>query len=196
MRPPRRRRRAGGGFPYNAPFAIAALLFVAVMVIPVIVAFTAVDFGGSSGSPGIGSRDGPSLLPAERFEKAWAKVRAKAGPEDTLDVLRVAPERIDAIVASPGGQRYSIQVWGNLSVTSFPAGTVSGARGMSLRRLDTALPARVVARAAERLKVSRDSFDYLALSALGGTGSISVFFEGGRYATADIDGRNMRVPGQ
>lgn len=191
--PRRRRRLRGGGFPYNTPFAIAALLFVAAFTVPVIFAFTAVDFGGGSGTA---SREGPSLVPADRFEKAWDKVRGAAKAEDSLAVLRVSPERIDAIVSSPGGQRRSIQVWADLSVMQFPAGSGGTERGLSLRLFDTALPERLVRRAAERLAVARGDVDYLALAAHGGGGSWSVFFDGGRYVVADLDGSNMRVPGQ
>jgi hypothetical protein len=196
--PRRRRRRQYGGFPYNTPFAIAALVFVAAFTIPVIVAFTAVDFGGGGGGSGFGtgSRDGPSLVPADRFDRAWGKVRDAAGPEDSLAVLRVAPERVDAIVSSPGGERRSIQVWPDLSVMEFPAGSGGSDDGLSLRRFDTALPDRLVRRAAERLGVARDAIDYLAFAAHGGSGSWSVFFDGGRYVVADLDGSSMRVPGQ
>lgn len=194
-RPGRRRRRAAGyGFPFNAPFAVAGLLFALVFIVPFVWVLLSVDFGGSGAGGGIGSRDGPSLVPAERFEEAWGKVRAEAGPEDSLVVLRVAPERIDAILASPGGERRSVQVWADLSVMGFPAGRGGSERGLSLRRLDPALPERLVRRAAERLGAARDELDYLVLSGVGG--GWSIFFDGGRYAIADVDGSNMRVPGQ
>jgi hypothetical protein len=201
QRPRRRRaRRPGSGFPYNAPFAIAALIFVAAFVVPVVWVFLAVDFGGSGGNGfgGTESHDGPSLVPRERFSQAWVKVRDEAGPEGSLTVLRVAPDRIDAVLKQPGDRLLNIQVRGDLSVLRFSAGS-STQRGLSVRRFDTALPERLVRRAAERAGASREDLSYLALSATptAGSGGVwSIFFDGGRHVVADYDGSNMRVPGQ
>ncbi|HEX8646426.1 MAG TPA: hypothetical protein VF715_05965 [Thermoleophilaceae bacterium] len=195
----RRRRSPGSGFPYNTPFAIAAVVFVAAFVVPIVWVFLAVDFGGGGGGfGGVESHDGPSLVPRERFSQAWGKVREEAGSEGSLTVLRVAPDRIDAVVNRAGGQRLNVQVRADLSVLRFPAGS-GGQRGLSLSRFDTGLPDRLLRRAAKRAGASRDDVNYLALSAtpaLGGGGIWSVFFKDGRHVTADYDGSNMRVPGQ
>ena len=194
--------RSGFGFMSGLPVAFIAILFVAAFALPIFFLLTSIggddDIGGLSGP---GSGDGPSLIPRERFERAYARVRDEAGSEGSLTVLRIAPERIDAVVRKAGGERASIQVTSDLDVRSFPAGVATAAeRGLSLRRLDPALPDRLVRRAARRLEVSPDDIDYLALSAVGGGvgggGVWSLFFDGGGHVVADLDGSNMRVPGQ
>ncbi|HEX8742726.1 MAG TPA: hypothetical protein VF712_06305 [Thermoleophilaceae bacterium] len=188
-------------FPVSLPMAIVALVFVLVMVGP----FIAV-FGVFSGDDGVGgfdspaSHDGPSLVPRERFARALEKVREEAGSEASLTALRVAPERIDAVVVRAGGGQASVQVLPDLDVRTFSAGP-GGQRGLSLRRIDPAVPQRLARRAAERLGRKPGDLSYMALvpMSLGGGGMWSVFFSGGgtgRFVVADLDGSNVRVPGQ
>ena len=124
-----------------------------------------------------------------------------AGTEASLVVLRVAPDRIDAVVRRSSGDQVNIQVLPHLDVRIIRAG--SGAqRGLSLNRIDPAVPERVVRAGAERVRADRNDVSYLALTSipsLGGGGLWSVFFSGGgaaRYVIADLDGSNVRVPGQ
>ena len=190
------RWRPRGSLPFSLPIAIVALVFVALFVLPFVLVFRSFD-GDGGGFSGVESHDGPSLVPRERFARAWEKVLAESGSEASLGLLRVAPDRIDAIVNQPGGSRVNIQVRADLSVMQLPAGSDSN-RGLSLRRFDTALPERLVRRAAERVGASRDDLSYLALSvtrSFGSGGVWSIFF-GGRFVIADYDGSNMRVPGQ
>ncbi len=190
-------RRPRWSLPFSVPIAVAALVFVALFALPFVLVFRSFD-GGGGGFSGVGSHDGPSLVPRERFARAWEKVREEGGAEASLAVLRVAPDRIDAILHQPGGERVNVQVRADLHVLRFPAGT-GAERGLSLRRFDVGLPERLVRRAAERVGAARDDLSYLALSAtpsFGGGGVWSIFFDGGRHVIADYDGSNMRVPGQ
>jgi hypothetical protein len=194
--PPRRFRLR---IPAGLPVAIFALLFVAAFVVPIVLVFSSI--GGENGIGGSGfrgpaSHDGPSLVPRERFARALAKIRDRAGPEASVVVLRVEPKRVDAIMRGAGGRRTTIQVQPDLSVTAFPAG-VAGQRGVRLSRIAPGLPERLTRRAAERLGASRDDLSYMAFTAIdsiGGGGVWSIFFSG-RHVIADLDGSNMRVPG-
>lgn len=196
--PPLPRRR----LPFNGPMAFFALVFVAVMVVPFILAFGLFfdDERISGGVDSPSSHDGPSMIPAKRFEKAMDKVRSEAGSEATLTAIRLAPDRMDATVRRAGGQAVLIQVLPDMSVRRFNAGS-NGRRGLSLRRVDPRVPDRLVRAGAERLRVKRGEVDYLVLAAVprfGGGGIWSAYFTGsgaGRYVIADLDGRNVRVPG-
>jgi hypothetical protein len=194
--PPLPRRR----LPFNGPMAFFALVFVAVMVVPFILAF-GVFFNEeriSGGFDSPSSHDGPSMIPAKRFEKAMGRVRKEAGSEATLTAIRLAPDRVDATVRKAGGDSVLIQVLPDLSVRRFNAGS-NGQRGLSLRRVDPRVPDRVVRAGAERLRVKRGDVSYLVLAAtptVGGGGIWSAYFGPGSYVIADLDGRNVRVPGQ
>ena len=176
-----------------------ALVFVALFTVPMVLVFSSMDGGGGfQGGPGAGSRDGPSLVPRERFAQAWAKVRDETGPEESLTILRVAPDGVNAIVKGARGNQRLILVGPDLSVREFPGGS-SSQRGLSIRRFDTALPERLVRRAAERVGQRPSDINYLALSAIPsarGGGVWSIFFDRGRHLTADLDGSSMRVIGQ
>ncbi|MDQ3935310.1 MAG: hypothetical protein M3340_11860, partial [Actinomycetota bacterium] len=102
--------RARSGLPWGLPLiAVVALVFVVVMVAPFLFAFDAFDGDGGGGGGGFGgSHDGPSLVPRERFARAMDKVRSEAGAEASVQVLRVAPDRIDAVVRRANGQRTTI----------------------------------------------------------------------------------------
>jgi len=189
-------------FPVSIPMAIAALVFVVVMAAPFVAVFGVFSgdgvFGGS-GSPSTSAHEGPSLVPRERFARALKSIRAEAGSEASLTALRVAPERIDAIVVRASGEPASIQVHADLEVNTYGAGGGGRRSGLSLGRIDPAVPERLVRRAAERVRADPDDLSYMALAgtgSFGGGGIWSVFFSGGRYATADLDGSNLRVPGQ
>jgi hypothetical protein len=191
--PPLPRRR----LPFNPIVAIVAIGFVAVMVLPFVFAFNAFDSDGPSGFD-LDDHDGPSLVSKDRFSKAMAKVRDEAGPEASLTALRLAPDRLDAVVAKAGGGLSTIQVLPDLHVRAFGASTGSSPRGLSLRRIDPAVPDRLLRRAAERLGLSHDDLNYMALSGVGGNATWAIFFTGGgtgRFATADLDGSNLRIPG-
>lgn len=195
------------GLPWGGPLiAIVAIVFVVAMAAPFLFAFDAFDgFDGGGGGPsapfsGGDSSDGPSLVPRERFAQAMGKVREEAGAEASIVVLRIAPDRVDAVVRRANGERASIQVLPDLDVRAFDVGTATAAeRGLSLGRIDPAVPERLVRRAAERLRASADDLSYLALAAtptIGGGGIWSIFFSNGaKHAVADLDGSNLRVPG-
>jgi hypothetical protein len=197
--PPLPRRR----LPISLPVALLALGFVAIMVIPFVGVFGVLsDDGGGIRAPGSAdSHDGPSLIQRERFGRALTKIKELSGSEASLVGMRVAPDRIDALVRRSSGERTGIQVLADLDARMYgAAGT--GPRGLSLNRIDPAVPDRVVRAGAERVGARRSDVSYLALApvpSLGGGGIWSVFFSGGtgnRYAIADLDGGNVRVPGQ
>lgn len=190
-------------FPISVPAAVLALVFVAVMTLPFIGVFGGI--WGDDDIAGLGPAevyDGPSLIKRDRFGRALAKVKGIAGPEASLVAFRLAPDRIDALVRKSNGQRASIQVLADLTVRTFDAAGSGGPRGLSLNRIRAAVPERIVRAGAERLRASRDDISYMVLSSipsLGGGGIWSVFFTGGgaaRYVIADLDGSNVRRPGQ
>ena len=179
------------------------MLVIAVVVIgPIVLGISSlissigdVDVDGVS-TPS--SHEGPSLVPRARFAKALERIDDKIGPEATVYVLRVEAERIDAVVREGDGKGRAIQVRGDLSTTSFPAGT-AGPRGISLRRVDPAAPQRIV-RAGQRLLDSKDlNYMALSISSLDGDGTWSAFFGGpgsSSLVIAKLDGSGAYVPGR
>lgn len=197
MHPPLPRRR----LPFHPVIAVVAIVFVALFVLPFVLAFNAFDDADDNISGfDTGSHDGPSLVPRDRFAKALDKIRDEAGSESSITVLRVESERIDAVVVRAGGGTATIQVLPDLHVRTFSAGG-GGQRGLSFGKVDPAVPERLVRRAAERLGVKPNDLNYMALTSVkghAGGGIWSVFFAGGgagRFATADLDGSNLRTPG-
>jgi hypothetical protein len=76
-----------------------------------------------------------------------------------------------------------------------------GGRGLSLNRIDPAVPDRLARAVAKRLGRSVEDLSYLALTStpgFGSGGSWSIFFGSpgsGAPFTADLDGRNLTRPG-
>jgi hypothetical protein len=199
--PRRRARRSWRPSGVTLFAVIMAVLFVGVPSLIVYSVFEGVDdaVDSPSGFGGVdGDAAGPSLVRADRFTRALAEIRERAGSEGSIIAMRLDPARVSAVVRRSDGSGRVIVVARDLDVTELPGGSPGG-RGLGFNRVDPAVPERLVRRAAERVGVKPDSLSYLAVShsppARSG-GQWSVFFEGGRFATADLDGRNLVVPGQ
>jgi hypothetical protein len=176
---------------------VAAILFVGFFAVIVISVISSVnDADTPSGFGGFNSdADGPSLVRADRFGPALEKVKDRAGVEGSVIALRLDPDRVSAVVRRADGSGRVILVARDLSVMEVRGG--SGSRGLSLNRIDPDVPERLVRAAAERLGVKPETLSYLAVSGGATTGGQwSVFFERGRYVIADLDGRNISVPGE
>jgi hypothetical protein len=122
---------------------------------------------------------------------------------EVLDSLRVAPERIDAIVHSPRSERQRvIDVADDLAVRATASGQRDG-DGMRLARVDAAAPWRAARGAARHGGFPVRRLDYLVLSApiiAGQAPTWSLFFDGVRLRNshwiASLDGRVVHRPGQ
>ena len=177
---------------------VAAVLVVGLPTLIIVTALRTVD-GAGGGSAGPGSHDGPSLIARDRFARALEKAKDEAGPEASLVALRLDPERAVFVVRRADGSGTLINVLADLDAQVFPGGT-AGPRGLSLNRIDPAVPERLVRRAAERQLLDPGDVDYLALSSAEGVyggGVWSIFFEGatGPPMNAHLDGSNLRAPG-
>ena len=183
---------------------VVATLMFAVVPAAIVIAVVVSD-GDTPSRPGSGyegfdeNADGPSLVRADRFGLALAKLKDRAGREGSLHTLRLAPNRVNAVVRRADGERALIGVARDLDVSELPAGR--GERGISLNRIDPAVPERVARAAAERLYVDPDALSYMAVSpspSARSGGQWSIFFErrgSHSLVVADLDGRNVRVPG-
>ena len=182
---------------------IAALLFVAIPALIVISVIDSVDDVGRPGGSDAfdGEADGPSLVRADRFGPALERVKDRAGSEGSLVAMRLDPDRVSAVVRKADGTRSVIVVAPDLDVTELPAGS-GGGRGLSLNRIDPAVPERLVRAAAERRGVKPDALSYMAVTPLPRSrsgGQWSIFFDppgSNRMVVADLDGRNITVPGE
>lgn len=201
IRMPRRLPRPSGATLF---VVLMAVLGVGLPAFITIAALSGVDdaFEGGGGSGGDGggsgdSGDAPSLVRADRLRAALEKVKDEAGSEGSLVAMRIDPDRVSAVIRRADGTRSVVVVERDLDERVLPAGE-GGARGLSLNRIDPAVPDRLVRRVAERLGRSVDDLSYLAVTPLPTTpsgGQWSIFFEGGRFYTADLDGSNLTRPG-
>jgi hypothetical protein len=195
------------GFPRPSGIALIVVVGVVVVVaIPVFTIVTALDevddaFDSPSGVSGGGeSGDGPSLVRPDRFEPALEKVKREAGPEGSVVALRLDPDRLSVVLRKADGSGAVVIVSRDLDVTRVGSGGSAGSRGLSLNRIDPAVPERLVRAAAERIGRRVDDLSYLALvpsSGFKGGASWAVFFgSGGGPVIADLDGSHTRLPGQ
>lgn len=197
IRAPRRFPRPSGGTLF---VVLMALLVVGLPVFITITALSGVDdaFDGGGGSGGSGGDgDGPSLVRPDRFRAALEKVKDEAGSEGSLVAMRLDADRVSAVIRRGDGTRSVVVVNRDLDDTVLPAGE-GGGRGLSLNRIDPAVPDRLVRRVAERLGRSPDDLSYLAVTPLPTTpsgGQWSIFFDRGRFFTAELDGSNLTRPG-
>lgn len=200
----RRRWRPSGATLFVVLMAVLVVGLPAFIVLSVVRSVDdATDSPSGFGNSGGDSSDEPSLVLPDRLGPALERIRAEAGSEGSAIAMRIDPNRISAVMRKADGSRVVVIVARDLDVTTVSAGS-GGDRGLSLNRIDPKVPDRLARAAAERLGRDYDDLSYLALSAtsreLGGGGSWSVFFGGtggaNSFVTADLDGRNIRIPGQ
>ncbi len=145
---------------------------------------------GGSGEPR-GLARGSLLRPAA-FRLAVARLRS--GGHGRLTNLRVAPERIDAILLTQDGRMRIVRVApdGVARVVHTSARGFAGAKTMSLAAIDAGAPQRLTRSAAGRLERSTSDVRYLVYSQFGGTMRWTVFFGSGAAFSADARGRIVR----
>lgn len=203
IRMPRRFPRPSGATLF---VVLMALLVVGLPAFITITALSGVDDafdGGGSGGGGGGFGDGgsgdePSLVRPDRLRAALERVKDEAGPEGSLVAMRIDAERVSAVIRRADGTRSVVVVERDLDNRVLPAGE-GGERGLSLNRIDPAVPQRLARRVAERLGRPVEDLSYLAVTPLPTTragGQWSIFFEGGKFYVADLDGSNLTRPGE
>lgn len=178
------------------------LLILAVVVLPSMFAIGSLidSINDVDGVSTPDDHDGPSLVTRARFAKALDRISGQIGAEATVFVLRVAPDRIDAVVREADGKGKAIQVRADLSTTSSPTGS-GGSRGLSIRRIDPAAPQRIVRAGARLVNARPRDLSYMALSVspIDGKGMWSAFFGGAGSSSlviAKLDGSGAYVPGR
>ena len=126
-----------------------------------------------------------SLLRPFAFGAAIKRLRN--GGYGRLTNLRVAPERIDAILLTKGGALRNVQIVPGGAVRQFGTAT-GGFRGvptMSLAGINSGAPQRLTRSAAERLGVPASRVNYLVYTQFGGVAQWNVYFTGGQIFSAD-----------
>jgi len=133
-----------------------------------------------------------SLVRRENFARALRRLREERLGK--LRSIRVAPERIDVQILTPGGRLLSAQLRHDGELQRFGAsGSGFGfVDTVPYGRVNTAAPERLTRAGARRLGRSTKSIDYLAYVA--GTGEIAwgAFFKGGGHVQGDQAGRFLR----
>lgn len=193
--------RSGGGpasVARGIRLAIAGFVFAVALAVAVFLAVFLDGDEADSGRPAEGG--GASLIRPDRLEPALAVVRREAGVESTIVALRLAPDRLDAVMREPGGGRTVVQIGADLDPTAVSAGsTGSSERGIGVTRIDPSAPERIVRRGARLVERDPGDVDYLALSVspIDGDASWVLFFEGGAGAPilAGLDGSDVRLAG-
>jgi hypothetical protein len=135
--------------------------------------------------------------------RALVKLRRTMGPNEVLDTLRIASDRVNATIHSPRSERQRvISIADDLEVTATAAGRRDG-RGMRLGQIDAAAPWRAARTAARNGGFRVGKLDYLAISAPiipGAAPTWSAFFDGVRLRNshwiASLDGRTAYRPGE
>jgi hypothetical protein len=197
--PTPRPRRRGVRIPWQLVAALALVVFVVAGSVIALIASIDGGGGGTTTNPErTRDRSRASLVPHERFARALALVEKEAGPEASLVALRLDTDRLWVVVRRSGGGRAVIQVSPDLEVSSTAAGE-GGPRGLSLNRIDPAVPERLARAAAERRGRRPEEIGYIALTSIpvGGGGIWSVFFTNGGGdppVTAGLDGSIGAVP--
>ena len=133
-----------------------------------------------------------SLLRPFAFGAAIKRLRN--GGYGRLTNLRVAPERIDAILLTKGGALRNVQIVPGGAVRQLGTAT-GGFRGvptMSLAGINSGAPQRLTRSAAERLGVPASRVNYLVYTQFGGVAQWNVYFTGGQIFSADARGRITR----
>jgi hypothetical protein len=148
--------------------------------------------------------DGPPVIPEVSPPPAGvqgASLVARANLAPALErlapmgraaTMRLAPERIDALLVK-GSQQRLVQLTNDGALTRGPAAERSGGLPpIALAAIDPAAPARLVRRSAARFDVRPADINYLVLSAAPGGHRWVAYFKNGVYVEGDRRGRVIR----
>ena len=127
--------------------------------------------------------EGGSLLRASALEAALEGL-----PGGDVEVLRVAPDRLDAQVIVDG-RMHNVRVTAGGRVFDLP--TPGDARGAPVR-VDARAPARIVRTATRRAGRRPGSVSYLVLMNIAGRSEWQLFFEDGLHFSGSASGRTVR----
>jgi hypothetical protein len=192
--PPRLRRRRPRGF-------VRLIVFLAVIVVVAATASSVLDRGRDAiddlesairgavptvAPPPPAGLEGTSLLRPAALRAALAKL-----PAGRIEMLRVAPERIDAQVSADGRMEL-VQVTADGRVTT--VSTPAASRGEFVK-VDAAAPSRIVRVAARRSGRDPASVSYLVLMRLAGKSEWQLFFADGLHFSASASGKRVRRVG-
>jgi hypothetical protein len=130
-----------------------------------------------------------SLLNPVNLRPALNRV-ARIGP---IHSLRLAPDRIDAQSISKGKIiNAQVTAGGGFQVLSVSGPGFAGLETVSVTRIDAAVPARLVRKAAAQLGRSAADFDYMVYLSFAGRPIWSLFFKDGTHFDADGDGGGLK----
>ena len=133
-----------------------------------------------------------SLLAPQRFGAAMDKLRSSGAGR--LFNLRLASDRIDAQLVTGDGRIKITQVSPALKVrTLATVGGGSAVPSFSFEDVHPRAPQRLIRAAARKLDQPRKNVNYLVLTRFGTDLQWAVYFQNGRYALADAQGRIRRV---
>jgi hypothetical protein len=190
-RPPRRRRRRG---------YVRLIVFLAIVVAAAVNAGSVIEWGREQAdelesavrdavpttvAPPVGL-EGESLFREAALRDALAQL-----PDGDVELLRVAPERIDAQVVVDG-RMVNVQVTSDGRVTTVE--TPAPGRGEPVN-VHPAAPARIVRTAARRAGRDPESVSYLVLMSLGETAEWQLFFDDGLHYSASAGGSRVKRVG-
>lgn len=156
--------------------------------------------GGSDAGPKAKRKAIGSFFRAENTKKVLATIREETGRKARIESLTI---RADAatVLAKSGGKRVSLLIdpTGEVRRTEMPA-TGAPMKPVDPSRLDPRAIERMAAAAAKRSKKHKlSTVDYATVSTIGlpGAGQVwIVYFTDGGYYFADLDGGNLRRPGE
>jgi hypothetical protein len=132
-----------------------------------------------------------SLIRSGELRRALAELRSKQ--LGRVQILRLAPERIDAGLLSSNGRLQSVQLRHDGEFQEFSSTPGLGhLEAIPWARLNPAAPARLVRQAARRLNRPVDRIDYLVPSLIQGQVIWGAYFKGGQIFQGDARGRLFR----
>jgi hypothetical protein len=137
-----------------------------------------------------------------RLDAALAKIKAKVPADARVSLLNISPVEVTATLVRPDGATIYASVSADLKAQSRDTSIGSEAKGVAISQIDTAIPARLLARADTKLKL-RPAFleritygtPYLA----SGSGYWNLSYTRPvlhNDATAAADGTDLRLQGE
>jgi hypothetical protein len=186
----RRRRRRGGIF---VPLFIIGLVALAIggVTTAINAGSDAIEnFTASVDANGVTTRTTPSsgttLIAPAALKAALAKL-----PAGQIEILRVAPERINANVIVKG-RMHTVQVTAGGDVTDVKTPATGGGDYV---KVNAAAPQRIVRTAARRAGRRPGTVSYLVLMEFGGSPQWQLFFDDGLHFSAGANGKKVKRVG-
>jgi hypothetical protein len=135
-----------------------------------------------------------SLLRRSEFSRAMTRLRARGFGR--LTNLRVAADRINVQLVTPGGRLRNVQVdpGGKVREISISGPGFGFVGALAYDQIDRAAPERLTREAARRRETSPTRVDYLVMFELGDDVVWSLFFKNGAHFQADAAGHLQRRP--